>query len=106
MEIRPKFKLWLENEDGTFVIGEGMCKLLENIENTGSLSEAAKKSEISYAHAWKKIRKMEAHFGATIVEKTRGGTGGGSSLLSQKGKDLLEKYKKIEKKIENTISSF
>ncbi|MHC1604996.1 MAG: winged helix-turn-helix domain-containing protein [Candidatus Methanofastidiosia archaeon] len=103
MCVQPRFKLWLENKDGKFILGEGTCALLENIGATGSIAEAAKKCNISYAHAWKKIRNVEKQFGNSLVKRHRGGTGGGSSKLSDKGKELLNLYKKIEKKIEDVI---
>ncbi|HOP08925.1 MAG TPA: LysR family transcriptional regulator [Candidatus Methanofastidiosa archaeon] len=94
MKVFPKFKLWLENDKGQFLIGEGTFKLLKDIEDTGSLSDAAKKSNISYAHAWKKIRKVEKILNKTLVERTRGGVGGGHSQLADEGKELLDKFMK------------
>jgi len=104
MKVYPRFKLWLENEQGNFLLGEGTFKLLEHINETGSLSEAARKSDISYAHAWKKIRKVEKMMGNTLVERTRGGVGGGHSNLSKVGRELLEKFKKTKGVIKASLS--
>jgi molybdate transport system regulatory protein len=99
MDVTPRFKLWLETPSGQFVLGGGTSGLLRNIRETGSLSEAAKASNISYAHAWKKIRKAEQQLGAPLVNRSRGGTGGGSSTLSEDGEALLEKYEELKSKI-------
>jgi molybdate transport repressor ModE-like protein len=103
MKISPRFKLWLENDKGQFLLGEGTFKLLEDIDNTGSLSEAAKNSNISYAHAWKKIRKVEKILDKTLVERTRGGVGGGHSILAEEGRELLEKFKKTKSVITDSL---
>lgn len=99
MQVKPRFKLWLETPSGDFVLGGGTSGLLRNIRDSGSLSEAAKLSNISYAHAWKKIRKAEQQLGSPLVNRSRGGTGGGSSTLSEEGKTLLAQYEAYEGKI-------
>ncbi len=99
MNITPRFKLWLETSSGNFVLGDGTSGLLRNIRETGSLSEAAKKSNISYAHAWKKIRKAEQQLGTPLVNRSRGGTGGGSSTLSEEGEELLGQYEVLRDKV-------
>ena len=103
MDITPRFKLWLETSSGNFVLGGGTSGLLRNIRETGSLSEAAKKSNISYAHAWKKIRKAEQQLGTPLVNRSRGGTGGGSSMLSAEGEELLEQYEALHNKIRTML---
>jgi len=103
MKVYPRFKLWLENEDGHFLLGEGTFKLLEDIDETGSLSEAAKKSNISYAHAWKKIRKVEKILDSVLVARSRGGVGGGHSSLSDGGRALLEQFTKTKKVLNESL---
>ncbi len=67
--------------------------LLELIEQTGSISQAAKKARISYKAAWSKIRSTETHLGRKVVhtEKGRG------SSLTPEGRDILAKYKKMKR---------
>ena len=103
MKIYPRFKLWLENEEGQFLLGEGTFKLLEDIGLTGSLSEAAKKSGISYAHAWKKIRKVEKMMGKSLLVKSRGGVGGGHSTLTDDGRALLERFTDTKRIINESL---
>ncbi|RZN47086.1 LysR family transcriptional regulator [archaeon] len=103
MQIYPRFKLWLEDAEGRFLLGEGTCELLEHIRSTGSLSDAARKSGISYAHAWKKIRKLERNLDTKLVDRSRGGSGGGSSTLTEDGLSLLERFKSIEERMNETI---
>jgi molybdate transport system regulatory protein len=105
MQIYPRFKLWLEDNEGRFLLGEGTCELLEHIRSTGSLSDAARKSGISYAHAWKKIRKLERNLDTRLVDRSRGGSGGGSSSLTEDGVSLLERFNAIEKRLNDTLES-
>jgi len=103
--IYPRFKLWLETESGDFLLGEGTCLLLEEIEKSSSLSEAARTCSISYAHAWKKIRKVESQLGQKLVDKSRGGTGGGRSTLTEVGKNLTVKFRELEDKTRESIET-
>jgi len=104
MKAFPRFKLWLENDEGQFLIGEGTFKLLEDIDETGSLSDAAKKSSISYAHAWKKIRKVEKIMDKALVKRTRGGVGGGHSELSEEGRELIRQFKETKDVINKSLA--
>ena len=104
METRPKCKLWLETPDGRFVLGEGTSALLRFIRETGSLSDAAKACDISYAHAWKKIRKAEKQLGLTLVDRMRGGTGGGCSSLSEEGASLLDRYDRLRARLDDVLA--
>ena len=101
--MKPNYKLWLESGTGKFILGEGTAMLLDAIEETGSLSEAARSLQISYAHAWRKIREIESNFGEKVVERKRGGKTGGSSALTAEGKALLEEYKRLKKAVEKVL---
>jgi len=83
MEI--KAKLWLE-VNGKPVMGEGRAELLESIDETGSLSESARRLGLSYRYAWGMIREMENNLGKKILLSYRGGTGGGKTRTHSGGK--------------------
>ncbi|PKK86570.1 MAG: hypothetical protein CVT48_00485 [Thermoplasmata archaeon HGW-Thermoplasmata-1] len=85
-------KLWLEI-DGEPVIGEGRAKLLETIEELGSLNKAAETLGMSYRHAWGIIKHMSEVLGDEIVVSARGGEGGGGTRLSDAGKALLSEFR-------------
>ena len=80
------------DEDNNIIIGEGRAKILENIEKTGSMNQAAKMMKMSYKAVWSKIKATEKHMNACIVHTDRKD----GSRLSQAGKDLLEKYKLLK----------
>jgi molybdate transport system regulatory protein len=78
-------------------IGPGKALLLEKIENTGSISAAAREMGMSYRKAWGLIDSLNNDFNAEIVSKSSGGKGGGGTFLSPLGKEMLRRYSLIEK---------
>ncbi|MBU7014446.1 MAG: LysR family transcriptional regulator [Theionarchaea archaeon] len=97
--MRPRYKIWLESQQGKFLLGEGTAQLLQAIKERGSLSEAAHLLNISYAHAWRKIRHIEKNVGKQVVERKRGGKSGGSSCLTEEGERLLRKYEQLKETV-------
>ncbi|KXA97653.1 hypothetical protein AKJ38_00585, partial [candidate division MSBL1 archaeon SCGC-AAA259I14] len=89
--MKPTIKLWLQIE-GRALGGEGRMELLETIEEEKSLNRAAKRLGMSYRHAWGIIKKLEERLGFNLVESKKGGTGGGGSKLTDRGRELVEKY--------------
>jgi molybdate transport system regulatory protein len=89
---------------GREILTPRTVRLLEEIGKSGSLRTAAKSLGISYQHIWDVIDAINRNSGRTVVEKRRGGTGGGGALLSDYGKLLLREYGIIESEIEKFIS--
>jgi len=87
MALRVKSKIWVENEDGKLVIGEGRLRILEAIQEVGSMNQAAQKLRQPFRAVWGKIRATEERCGFKIVEGTREG-----STLTKAGVDLLDTY--------------
>ncbi len=51
---------------------------------------------MSYNRAWKLVRDMNRQFREPLVETTRGGATGGGALLTLEGKEVLERYTRME----------
>ncbi|HHU31808.1 MAG: winged helix-turn-helix domain-containing protein [Zhaonellaceae bacterium] len=85
-----RYKLWLEKDGKAF--GEGPYQLLAGILETGSLSNAAKKLNMSYSLAYNLIKKVEKNLGFPLIQSKSGGQGGGGSVLTPEALDLMEKY--------------
>ena len=83
---------WIVDEDGNIIIGKGRAEILENIERTGSINQAAKVMRMSYKGVWSKIKATEKHLNQDIVhaERQKG------TRLTRHGKNLLEQYKRLE----------
>lgn len=94
--MRPAFKLWFEI-NGEYVFGEGTYRLLERINEEGSLSAAAKALGMSYRYAWGLVKNVEEHLGKTVAKTRRGGKHGGKTELTREGLSLVENYRKLRK---------
>ncbi len=93
--MQIKSKVWLEKE-GELVFGTGKSLILKAIKETGSISKAAKKINMSYRHAWSYVRSAEKRLGVPLLVKVKGGKSGGGAILTDYAKDLLEKFNKLE----------
>ena len=91
--LKLRSSYWIVDDMGNIVIGKGRAEILENIEKTGSINQAAKVMKMSYKGVWSKIKATEKHLNRKIVHADRRE---GSRLTSQ-GKALLEKYRQLEK---------
>ena len=81
-------------EDGVEFDGRDAA-LLRAVDAAGSVAGAASALGRSRARALSRIESMESAFG-TLVERQRGGTGGGGSRLSAAGRDLLDRYERLQ----------
>jgi len=68
--------------------------LLRAVDETGSLNAAASELGRSYARAHQRLTDLEEAFGP-LVERTRGGPGGGGSELTEGARDLLERFDRL-----------
>jgi len=89
-------KCRLDSPDGNPVLGEGRAELLELIDETGSLSEAAQGMGMSYRYAWGMLRKISEAAGSPVVDSTRGGSKGGRTNLTPLGRELLDTFRRVE----------
>lgn len=89
--IQVRSKIWLE-VDGEPVFGQGRERLLRLVQATGSINAAAKEMGIPYRKAWTFIDAMEKRLGFPLVNRLKGGSGGGASTLTPQAEELLRKY--------------
>ena len=79
-------------------LGPGKVDLLESIDKVGSISEAARKNNISYRRAWDMVNTMNQCFSDPLVESVTGGKGGGGAKLTSLGEKVKTIYRKMEVK--------
>ena len=78
-------------------LGPGKAALLEAIQETGSISAAARRMNMSYRRAWLLVDTMNRSFREPIVEAATGGKGGGGAQVTEFGSTVLAKYQLMEK---------
>ncbi|MEW5921901.1 MAG: LysR family transcriptional regulator [Bacillota bacterium] len=84
-------KVWLEMK-GQKVFGDGPCDILQRVERTGSLRQAAVEINMSYSQAWRLVRSLEKGLGCPLLIKKTGGERGGGSLLTAEARELIGRY--------------
>ena len=90
-----RLKFWIEKKNVS-ILGPGRLALLETIDETGSLTEATKRCNISFRKGWKLIHEINEQLEQPVVISERGGAGGGGkTILTEYGKKLVQQYKKI-----------
>jgi molybdate transport system regulatory protein len=92
MALRVRSKVWLENEIGMTVIGEGRFRILKAIRETGSISKAALKLGQPFRRVWARVKDAEAQCGLRLVDRSSKG-----STLTAEGEELLKKYAELHR---------
>src|SRR5258708_39591435 len=90
-----RLKLTLTMESGAR-IGPGKAALLESVRSSGSISAAARAMGMDYKRAWMLIDSLNRAFDTPLVERATGGSGGGGAALTEFGKDVLARYRRLE----------
>ncbi|TET80357.1 MAG: LysR family transcriptional regulator [Anaerolineales bacterium] len=102
--IVPKYNLWLER-DGKVALSAWRIRLLEAIEEMGSITAAAVMMEVPYRRAWQRLHEMEERLGIPLVKTEIGGVGGGGAKLTPKAKDLIARFHRFADGLENEIEA-
>ncbi len=101
-----KSKLWIEDENGEAVFGEGRLRILEAIEKHGSIHAASKELQMSYRALWGKIQTTERRLGQSLLQRQTGGIKGGGSVLTPFAKQIIERFKKMKGLTEKALDGF
>jgi molybdate transport system regulatory protein len=92
-------RLWIETNG--VALTEAGADLLEQIEATGSLSEAARRLRFSYRRAWMLQDAMNHRWpGGPLVTSAIGGKKGGGTQLTPLGRAVLGAYRDLQVQLE------
>jgi molybdate transport system regulatory protein len=86
-----KTKVWLE-KDGKLLMGWGRATLLQRIDETGSISAAARSMKLAYRNAWLWVEAMNRLSDTPLVDKGTGGAHGGYARLTDEGRRIVREY--------------
>lgn len=89
--------LWIEC-NGTKFFGPGPAELLERIDQTGSINQAAKEMNMSYKKAWGMINMLNTWSAKPFVITQTGGSSGGGSIVTSEAKKMISWYRQLRKK--------
>lgn len=101
-KIKIDFRIWFFiNNDK--LLGKGRIELLERIQETGSIAQAARAMKMSYRQAWQMVKEMNERAGSLLVEKQLGGKSGGGSLVTVKGVELIVAFHSMVQRVEEFL---
>lgn len=90
---KTELSIRIDFPNGRF--GPGKAALLAAIEETGSISGAARRLGVSYRKAWRLIDELNQTFKEQVVETQTGGAEKGGAQLTQTGQLALRTYQQI-----------
>lgn len=94
LSILPRLRVMVGNE---IAVGPGKAELLRLVHETHSISEAARRMDMSYMRAWSLIKTMNGCFREPVILTTRGGKNRGGAALTETGERLLVLYRRLER---------
>lgn len=87
-------KIWIEDEHGHVLFGEGRYRILEAIDRLQSLQKAAVELKMSYRALWGRVKASEERLGQPLVARE-----GRGSRLTPYAMNLMTRYRKLQKRI-------
>lgn len=85
--------------DGELAIGPGRIELLEGVQRTGSLSQAARAMNMSYRRAWLLMQSLNESLASPASVAAKGGRHGGGATLTPLGHALVRSYRDFEARV-------
>ena len=92
--LKPQIRILFRK---AIAMGPGKADLLRAIDQTGSISAAARQMEMSYRRAWLLVDTMNQAFKSPVVVTLTGGKAGGGAAVTEFGKEVLRRYSDMEK---------
>src|SRR4051794_6522437 len=95
-------RIWIDIHN-VAAITEAGADLLEQIDATGSLSEAARRLRFSYRRAWLLLDAMNVRWPGALVTTAIGGKRGGGAKLTPRGRAVLSAYRDLQVQLETML---
>ena len=93
-EFKVTGTLWIETGELRF-LGPGPVQLLQLIEDTGSINQAAKAMGMSYKKASELVSRLNSQAVTPLIITAAGGEKGGGSTISKEAKKLMEYHQSL-----------
>jgi molybdate transport system regulatory protein len=85
-------------------LGPGKAELIERIDQTGSISAAARAMGMSYRRAWQLVEALNADFREPVISTAVGGKRGGGASVTPFGRRLVARFRAMEAKASASIA--
>jgi molybdate transport system regulatory protein len=93
--VSPRLTLRIDFPGGSR-LGHGKARLLELVQEQGSISAAGRAMGMSYRRAWVLVEELNGMFRAPLVVAQSGGAKGGGAVLTPTGQEVLRLYRALE----------
>jgi molybdate transport system regulatory protein len=98
-------KLWIRIDLAPDrAVGPGKIRLLELIEETGSISAAGRAMAMSYRRAWLLLDELNRLFKEPVATTKHGGKAGGGAELTAFGRKIVRNYREMEETAHSALS--
>jgi molybdate transport system regulatory protein len=87
-------KIWIEDDHGNVVFGDGRYRILDAVDRLKSLQKAAQELKMSYRALWGRVRASEERLGQTLVERQ-----GRGSRLTPFARQLMVRFRDLQGRI-------
>ena len=94
MKKELRVRCWIDI-DGEKYFGPGPAELLQLVDETGSIAQAAKAMGMSYKKAWGMVTELNTRGTKPLVISHKGGQNGGGAEITDAGKKILVAYEKL-----------
>ena len=101
--VRPVVSVSLNKEKPFF--DNKIAMLLTLVDETKSVRAAGQRMQLSYSSCWNIIRTLESQLSYALIERSQGGAGGSTSVLTPKGRELLQRYNAYEKVLKDQANA-
>ena len=101
--MRLLYKIWLDYRGRAF--GDGPARLLDGVQEQGSLRKAAQELGMSYNKAWRILHAAEQRLGFPLLDRSVGGSLGGGSHLTPEARDLVRRYRAVSIEAEAALEA-
>ncbi|MCP5346226.1 MAG: TOBE domain-containing protein [Gammaproteobacteria bacterium] len=97
-------RIWLaaDSTGNTFALEQ--MRLLDAIQQSGSISAAARELGISYKTAWERLERMNNLSAEPLVTRSAGGSQGGGSRLTPHGESILAGFARLQQQHSDFVS--
>jgi molybdate transport system regulatory protein len=100
-DLKPQIRILFRK---AIAMGPGKADLLRAIDETGSISAAARQMEMSYRRAWLLVDTMNQAFKSPVVVTLTGGKAGGGAAVTEFGREVLQRYSALEEKASASVA--
>lgn len=101
--VRPVVTVSLNREMPFF--DSKIAMLLTLVDETHSVRAAGQRMQLSYSSCWNSIRTLESQLNYPLLQRSQGGSGGSTSVLTEEGRRLLQRFLRYEQALKDQADS-